>query len=426
VVWAADETQWSQQLAAELAELEAQGIPLTIAEVPPRDVPDEQNAAAVYMQVFHVHWDTEQRRTGDQEIGGISGEEATMVADYLNPENREFIAAAVHELFDRTQVQSAIKALRIVSLMPHAVFPVNWDEGLGALFPHLTKFRQATRLVLAYALMLHDQGQTDEALEWCRVNFRMSQHAASEPTFIAQLLGMAMQQMTLETVEEIIANQPLEAATATSFADFLGEVDLREAYTRAIIGEMTLGRFVFEQLRHYPAAGREIAASFFGDRHSDLQKYCSEAGRSLREFDELAYLRAMRLWIEASELPSREAEAVWDQVQTEINVAGPDAILTSTLVPALALDRMATKIDLAQARIDVARIAFALKAHKHIHGAYPEDLAELQKGLSWQLPKDVFTGEDYAYKIDAEGFVLYSEARDDLEGLLPVEWTANK
>ncbi len=422
VVWAADETQWSQQLAAELAELKAQGIPLTMAELVSKDVPDEQNAAPLYMQVFHVHWDTERRRTGDQEIGGISDEEANMVADYLKPENREFIAAAVHELFERTQVQSAMKALRIASLMPHAVFPVNWDWGLGALFPHLTKFRQATRLVLAYALMLHEQGQTDEALEWCQVNFRMSQHAASEPIFISQLLAIAMQQMTLETVEEIIANQPLEAATATSFADFLGEVDLREAYTRAIIGEMTLGRYIFEQLRHYPAAGREIAASILGHQHSDLQKYCSEAGRSLREFDELIYLRAMRLWIEASELPSREVEAAWDHAQTEIDAAGPGAILARALVHVF--HKPDRKIDLAQARIDVARIAFALKAHKHIHGAYPEDLAELQKGLSWQLPKDVFAGEDFAYQIDAEGFVLHSEARDDLEGLLPVEWTA--
>ncbi len=378
------------------------------------------------MQVFHVHWDIEQETTGGQEIGGISDEEANMVADYLSPENREFIAAGVHELFDRTQVQSAIKALKIASLMPHAVFPVNWDDGLWARLPHLAKFRQATRLISAYALMLHEQGQTDEALEWCQVSFRMSQHAASAPTLVSQLVAIAMQQMTLEAVEEIIANQPLEPATANRFADFLGEMDLREGYTHAMIGEMICGRSVFQRLRKDRAAASTlIVEAIASDERpkSALEEYCSEAGRPLWDFDELMYVRVRRRCIGWSELPGREAKAVWEEIQADVDAAGETALLTRTLVPAL--HKIAKRRDYTQARIDVARIAFALKAHKHTHGAYPEDLAELQKGLTWQLPKDVFTGEDYAYKIDAEGFVLYSEARDDAEGFL-VEWTAEK
>jgi len=377
VVWGADETQWSQQLAAELAELKARGIPLTTAEFFARDVPEELNAAPVYMQVFHVHWDIEQETTWGQEIGGISDEEANRphagAVRHQSPENR---------FFDATCRISRQLGRRIVG--------------------------------------------TDEALEWCQVSFRMSQHAASAPTLVSQLVAIAMQQMTLNTVEEIISEKPLAAATASRFADLLGGMDLREGWTRTMIREMTVGRSVFQRLRKNPAAGSTLLPQNIGgdQQLSGIMKtYCSEAGRPLWDFDELMYVRVMRQCIEASALPSREARAVWEEIQTDVDAAGETALLTRTLVPAL--HKIAKGRDYTQARIDVCRIAFALKAHKHIHGAYPEDLAELQKGLSWQLPKDVFTGDDFAYKSDGEGFVLHSEARDDAEGLL-VEWTAEK
>ena len=64
------------------------------------------------------------------------------------------------------------------------------------------------------------------------------------------------------------------------------------------------------------------------------------------------------------------------------------------------------------AKIGLCRIALALKAYKYEHGAYPETLDQLERTLDWELPEDPFSGEDFVYQRQAEGFKLYSIGQD--------------
>lgn len=51
-VWLYYDIKFGRQLEAKLAELKAQGMPLTLAEAAPQPVPDDQNAAVSYQKVF--------------------------------------------------------------------------------------------------------------------------------------------------------------------------------------------------------------------------------------------------------------------------------------------------------------------------------------------------------------------------------------
>ena len=59
--------------------------------------------------------------------------------------------------------------------------------------------------------------------------------------------------------------------------------------------------------------------------------------------------------------------------------------------------------------------------------SYPATLAELQKTLDWDLPKDPFSGKDVVYQRRNDGFKLYSLWSDlDDDGGLPVQQTRYK
>ena len=64
------------------------------------------------------------------------------------------------------------------------------------------------------------------------------------------------------------------------------------------------------------------------------------------------------------------------------------------------------------AQCDLLELALALRAYKKQHGTYPDRLSLLAPTHMDALPKDPFSGEDYVYRTEGEGFVLYSVDRD--------------
>jgi len=133
-------------------------------------------------------------------------------------------------------------------------------------------------------------------------------------------------------------------------------------------------------------------------------------GLPLFKFDKLTYLKEMRREIEIVRLPYREGKSRLDTLEHEIGRVTWFAVGSRIMSPIFA--RATAKRDGAIARLDEFRIVLALKVYKQQHGAYPEGLGDLQRTLSWELPKDVFSGEAFRYQRKGEGFMLYSFGRD--------------
>ena len=58
--------------------------------------------------------------------------------------------------------------------------------------------------------------------------------------------------------------------------------------------------------------------------------------------------------------------------------------------------------------LDLADFAFALAEYKNDHGGYPAALGELSPKYVHDLPKDPFSEQDYRYRREGEGYLLYS------------------
>ncbi|MCK4324512.1 MAG: hypothetical protein KAW89_08290, partial [Armatimonadetes bacterium] len=152
------------------------------------------------------------------------------------------------------------------------------------------------------------------------------------------------------------------------------------------------------------------------DGHHDFPEvlglwiYGSRLGRPLQRLDQMTYLAYMGRQVELTKLPYREAEPQIKALGQEIDRMPFYLVVTRLLAPVFS--RAAEKRDHAVASIGLCRIVLALKAYKYEHGAYPETLDQLEQTLDWQLPEDPFSGQDFVYQRQDEGFKLYSIGPD--------------
>ncbi len=391
IPWTYFNIKWGRELEAKLAELKAQGMPLTMAEAAPKDVPDEQNAAVLYQKVlgeFSSAGHMPERR----HIGAITEEEHHLILDYIKTGRAE--RRQVREILSRPAVKRDLQIIRQASQRPYSVLPINWEDGAGALFPHFASLRSAAQMLRIQALVSAEAGHLDEALDWCQVTLRMSEQAASEPIVIAQLIAIALQAITLDAVERIISEQQLEPGVANDFADHLSRIDPRKAFTKGMIGERALALGSFETTlrpRTWP----------------------------LWKLEKLTYIDYFATVIEASKLPYLDAlpqlEAAAEDLQKLPFYQGS---LTKILAPVFS--RLIHKRGRAEVNIGLCRVVLALKAYKYEHGAYPQSLGQLQETLDWELPEDPFSGKGFVYQREGEGFKLYSLGPDlDDDGGVP-------
>lgn len=380
IPWTYFNIKYGRELEAELAKLKAQGMPLSMAEVAPKAVPDDQNAAVLYQKVFKVEFSPGEQ-TAEEGIAGLSDSEEDTIREYLRNPNPE-LERNVRVLLGRPQVQKALKILREASKRPHCVFPINWEDGMQVVFPQYAKFREACRLVVAQAQLAAGEGNLAEALGWCEVSLRMADHVAFEPTLIGQLVSYAVRSITLRSVQRFLSEAQLTPAQAEQFAHYLEQINLYDELARAMIGERAFGLDSYRRIRRgaLPAP--------------------------LGAFDELVYLKNMQRAIELAALPHHQA-ARGDQALIEERKRWPNKYtLASTIVPALG--KCANKRDQVLAEIGLCRVVLALKAYKYEHGAYPSTLDQLRRTLDWTLPVDPFTGRSFIYRRQEEGFKLYS------------------
>ncbi len=408
--WIYYDVKFGRELKAELAALRAQGMPLTLAEAAPQPVPDDQNAAVLYQKVFDVQF-REQRYDWEKGMAGLSREELDLLSHYCKDSNAQS-ENEVRQLLARPKVRKGLEIFRRASEMPHCVFPVNWEDGPNALFPHMGRFREATRIVATQALLSANEGHIDEAIDWFEVALRMSEHAASEPRLIAQLVSYAMQGIIFIRVTEFLSSAELPPSAANRFEKYLHQLDFNKRFTEAMIGERAMMDQTLNIMYHLPDACSVYLSLAGDDATVSTPLYFSPLCRPLHKLDRLISLEYMGKHIQFSNLLCREAKAKVESERADLDrLPAFQGVLTRAFGPML-WERSFQKRDRVVANIELCRVVLALKAYKYTHSAYPTTLGQLQETLDWKLPEDPFSGQDFVYQQVAEGFKLYSLGPD--------------
>ncbi len=399
-LWVYRDVTTARQLEAQLAALRAQGMPVTMVEAAPEPVPDDQNAAVLYQQVFQVQFGPGSSYGSGRSIGGLTSAEEEILGRY-RAESDGQLTAQVRAILTRPAVQQDLEILRRASRRPHCVFPVNWEDGPAVGFHHMAKFREATRIIALQTALSANEGDIDEALGWCEVALRMSEHAASEPTLVAHLVAIANQAITFASMKQFLAEAPVPPATTNRFEQYLRQIDMNESFTGAMVGERAMGCDSFDMVQLQPQ-------DFLDSMHMDplLGLYFTRLGRPLLRMDRMIYLDYMGKVIQISKLPARTAEPRLAALQADLDRMPPWQGVLTKMLCFIHIGGW-EKRDQAVANIDLCRIVLALKVYKYEHGRYPDSLQQLQQTLDWQLPQDPFSGQDFDYQTQGNGFKLY-------------------
>jgi len=384
-----------RMVASEIARLKARGEPVSMAELAGPPIPNEQNAAFVYMGAFQAIF----TRTEQQDFDALGRFlKPTEYGEPVSPAEAERIVA---------RYPKAIPFVRRAVEMPECRFPVNWEEGFNAMFPHLSSVRHLSQLLGATAVLDARSGRVDEALDSIELGLRMSECLKDEPSLISQLARTHSVTVMTGCLREVLRRGDINETRARRLSDTLARINTTSGCVRAMQGERAEGLWLFDRIKTKGAA-----ATFAPDPvplGSTLRIEASYLGRPLLHADELAYIRMMNRVVDGAALSYREYRARGLDSLDLPDIPGY-AALSNLLCPVFTRARIAT--DLGMAEVTGSRIVLALEAYRGRHGSYPASLGEL-RSLGWKLQtEDPFSGKEFMYRTEGKGFLLYSVGRD--------------
>jgi hypothetical protein len=314
---------------------------------------------------------------------------------------------------------AAIERLRAASKLPHARFPVSYNEDNPAaiLLPHLACLKGCTTALKLRAIAELQANQSEQALEDIKLISRLHEAIRAEPILISHLVCIAMLNIQLQPIWEGLADHKWNEAQLIALDAELEKVDFLAAYHFAMRGERAFSCAIVDYLRRNRREFANMGWSF-----DDLNAPPPSHAQTLAAY------AIPSGWFEQNKISICQIQAgffspiINPQTRTYAapNVTDADGIyskrLTSShpynwfarwLLPAL--QSAAKKFVQGQAATDFARIAIALERHRLAHGHFPETLDVLAPKFLAKIPHDIITGKPLKYRRTDDGnFILYS------------------
>jgi hypothetical protein len=397
-------------LERELTAIRARGEPLSLREAAPPEVPDAENAAVVYAEAFQLLDRVEPvtRSRGQKRLGDV---QEKALREFLAAKGVSASAASVptvRALLD--EAAPALERARVAAAMPRCRFPVNWEDGAGALFPHYAPLRLLSRLLAAHAITEAQEEHVAAAVADLTAIVGIARHAGGEPLLIGQLIQYACLGNALDALDRVMECATLTEAQSRQINELLAALELYGPFERAMQTERCGGMWAFDFARREPARLAQLLGSE-SNPYPVLLPRLWLVGKPLLTMDEGLYLRRMRQRIvlagERRHIGLRE----WEKDSQRLPwYAG----MTKIFLPFF--EHAADRRDETLARLSLARWALALHLYRQHAGRYPARAEEAAQTLRGALPTDPFTGRAFHYRRQGDGYLMYSfgaNGRDD-------------
>ena len=373
----------SHELEAQLADIRAKGEPLTLAESAPPLVPDAENAARVYQQALDL---LAARKSGPEKTQ--DAEETQAVSDFVRSASKEPVPVPVGQIREILAERTPILALvRRAAAMPRCRFPINYEAGAGALFPHLGPIREIARLLAANARVAALDGHADAAVEEIEAMVSIARHIGLEPVMISQTVQYSVISLAATTLDRVLEVATPSPEAIEGLARQLAEQDLRSSYTTALLTERTFGIGFFDLVNRDPAqaaailgAGEDAAGGPPGGIVSGLKL---AAGPILKK-DEAFYLQWMSRQIDRARNDPQGGSRTTSTGPAVSTLSVSDdtdiprfALVTRAITPAFSL--IEQKRDAAERKLRLARKALTRALQQPRTGSGATTLGDLRK-----------------------------------------------
>lgn len=394
VVYAAWPFISSGHIDRQIEKLRSEGKPVSALDLAGPPIPDEENAALIYEQVFSELAKAEPRR------------EISRLGNLISERDRQSDPAAWDEAGETlVKYSGAFDLAEKAAARPKCRFRANWGDGWNTDLSYCSRLRDLGRLLAAGVMVSARDGRTEEAMCYLELGIRVGESLKAEPTIVPLLTRVSMLRVNSRALRYTLNHCRLDSEQARRLYDHLAAIDLNKALIVALEGERAQGIAIFEQLKQ---KGMQVLDELSNERTQGGQRPRIPGSGVIRvvlKGDQAVYIREMAKQIASIGVPYRETKLKNLDTDPSRDLPGY-AIVSRTLLTQYSRSRMAA--DMGTASISASRILLATQAYRDRFGAYPESLSELRSKLGWRLPQDIFSGKDFVYKRDGQGFVLYS------------------
>ena len=341
-----DEISRTEEL---LAQWQEAGGALTLAELKPEPIPDEQNAAVLYEQAFAIV-----TTQGDNNIDV-----------YLDDGKMQKVDAVLGRV--EKAINIAIEAGNRPSCQWNSPL---YEEGFDALVPFLGDCRSLARVLGVAARRSAQQGDLERSMQILLAMRQLGVHAAEEPMIIGLLVHLSIQFLAIQTFQDTFADRSLPH---DSINEFIQNKICESMIRSAMYTEGTMG---IDWVRH---------------------KYDPSDG-VVRRSEELEFFVATQIHI-LDELQKPEYERDWTFIdQRNIDARFQSGVAFLPLLSSFQNLSRGRRLELA------AQTAVALRRHRAEHGGYPE---------TWDMPIDPLSGQLMIYRRTDTGFEITGSLKDD-------------
>jgi hypothetical protein len=320
-----------------------------------------------------------------------------------------------------TKFDPPLQQLREAARRPHARFWINYDDGFGALLPHLAKTKGNAQYLRLRATALLADGQTDAAVDDTILALRLTDTLRDEPFLISQLVRIAELHINLLAVWDGLADHRWSEAQLVTLERELAKTDFLAGYHTGMSGERAYATWTMDFLERTRNLN-DIGGLSDDDGGGGMGEQLEEA------VGQIIGRLAPSGWFDQNKLSlgRLHVEVIRPLVDSEKQIVAPENsrrsskviesrsfhrspynLFTGMLIPAL--DKACKKFAIAQTYVNLARVACALERYRLAQGHYPETLDGLAPQFIAQLPHDIINGQPLKYRrTPDDSFVLYS------------------
>lgn len=385
------------ELQRKIAELKAQGLPTSFAELEARHKLPEgtPNAADVYLKAFAAYRPLADRNK--QDLLPIMGNRPGPEGNVPYPQDQ---MDAAKEFIETNQ--TTYDLLHQAGQIPNCAYPRNYSSS-GTLFQSdlWTSIKKAAQSQVIAALYYAQQGQSQQAYDHLKDCIHLSESLSHESFLIDYLVQIAIAAMCAGTTEDCLKYTSFSAEQLQDLQDRFSTLQRQLGYKSALAGEICY------QLEYY-ADPYNPGMAMANTAQTRLFRMSGLFERNiLRSIESIQKLMAVDELPVGQRLPRAQA------IEQELDDLSFLYFLTKIGTPSLS---KVYKINLrVRSGIDSMITGLAIERYRLAEKKLPETLEDLVPAYLPEVYIDPFDGRPLKYRQDDPGYRVWSVGEDGID-----------
>jgi hypothetical protein len=310
------------------------------------------------------------------------------------------------------QYAGHLESARRALARPRCRFPVDVNEGLNALLPHLAEMKTEAQRFRVAGLVALETGDFGGAIHAVEDTSGCAKALAEEPFLIGQLVRLACAAMVLQDLERLLSRRSLSGPDLEKLGQLIASLEIRGALHDALVAERASALAFFDSPEQAFANSVRLEGKDSEPMDPKIAGMGVRAlmGTGIGQVERRFLLEKMEEAIALSDALSSAALDQWDNLFERISKDArrfPPKIFSGMLLPALG--KTYGRYMVFEARRRAALTSIGIEKCRLAHnGQLPVRLEEVTPEFLRQIPLDPFDGNPLRFKRLDQGYVVYS------------------